>query len=168
MSHNRYMQQRGTHCKDMKQPVLVFFILLSVGCSSGVIVHDQIRAAELVVDFLSSLKSDRGIQLAYEWTDDSFKREISFADFSQTVSSLRENNNGADIKLTGYEVFGPKEALVVYASSGADEGNIYFKFSLVGTKSRDYYLASLSTKGTEFSKSGIYREYEKSFIIGGV
>lgn len=168
MLHSKCMQQGDIHCRNIKKPALVVLILLSVGCSSGVIVHDQVRAAELVVDFLSSLKSERGIKLAYEWTDDKFKEEISFSDFSQIVSSIREENLGADIQLTGYEVFGSKEALVVYASSEAGEGKIFFKFSLVGTKSKDYYLISLTTNDTEFSKSGIYREYGESIIIQGV
>ena len=76
----------------MKKPALVMFFLLLVGCSSGVIVHDQYRAAELVVEFLSSLKSDPGIKLAYEWTDDRFKKEVSFTDFVQIVSLIRNRS----------------------------------------------------------------------------
>ena len=152
----------------MKKPVLVIFILLFVGCSSGVIVHDQARAAELVVDFLSSLKSDPGIKLAYEWTDDRFKQRVSFTEFSQTASSIRDKNLGADIHLVGYEVFGSKETLVVYANSEGGEEKMYFKFSLVGTKSKDYYLIDLTTNDTGFSKTGVYREYGKSIIIQGV
>ena len=152
----------------MKKPVLVIFILLFVGCSSGVIVHDQARAAEVVVDFLSSLKSDPGIKLAYEWTDDRFKQRVSFTEFSQIASSIRDKNLGADIHLVGYEVFGSKETLVVYANSEGGEEKMYLKFSLVGTKSKDYYLIDLTTNDTGFSKTGVYREYGKSIIIRGV
>ena len=154
--------------RNVNKPVLVIFFLLFVGCSSGVIVHDQTRAAELVVDFLSSLKSDPGIKLAYEWTDDRFKETVSFTEFSQIASSIRDRNLGADIRLVGYEVFGSKETLVVYANSEGGKGKMYFKFSLVGTKSKDYYLIGLSTNDTEFSKTGIYREYGKSIIVQGV
>ena len=152
----------------MKKSVLITFLLLIVGCSSGVIVHDQVRAAELVVEFLSSLKSDPGLKLAYEWTDDRYKEEVSFSEFSQIASSIRDKNLGADIHLAGYEVFGAKEAIVVYANSEVSEGKIYFRFSLVGTKSKDYYLINFSTNDSAFGKNGIYREYEQSIIIQGV
>ena len=154
--------------KQSKKSALVLFILLLVGCSSGVIVHDQTRAAELVVDFLSSLKSDPGIKLAYEWTDDRYKDEVSFSEFSQIVSSIRGKNLGADIHLTGYEVFGSKQKFIVYASSEISDGKIYFKFSLVGTKSKDYYLIDFNISDTGFSKEGIHREYGQSIIVQGV
>lgn len=152
----------------MKKSVLVTFLLLIVGCSSGVIVHDQVRAAELVVEFLSSLKSDSGLRLAYEWTDDKYKEEVSFTEFSQIASSIRDKNLGADIHLAGFEVFGAKEAIVVYANSEVSEGKIYFRFSLVGTKTMDYYLINFSANDSAFGKKGIYREYEQSIIIQGV
>ncbi len=151
-----------------KHPVLILLVFVVAGCSSGVIVHDQTRAAELVVDFLSSLKSDPGIKLAYEWTDDEFKSRTSFTDFSRIVAALRDKNLGADIRLTGYEVFGPKESLIVYARSELSEGHLYFRFSLVGTRSKDYYLIDLDTRDTPFVKSGIHREYAQSIIIQGV
>ena len=151
---------------DRLAPAL--FILIFIGCSSGVVVHDQARAAELVVDFLTSLKSDQGIKLAYEWTDDRYKEEVSFTRFIQIASSIRNRNLGADIHLVGYETFGSKESIVVYASSETSEGKMYFKFSLVGTKSKDYYLIDLSTNDSGFSKNGIYGEYRQSIIIQGV
>ena len=152
----------------MKKAALVIFLLLFAGCSSGVIVHDQTRAAELVVEFLTSLKSEPGLKLAYEWTDDSFKEDVSFTRFSQIASSIRDRNRGADIVLVGFEVFGSKEAIVVYANSEAKDGRMYFRFSLVGTKSKDYYLLNLSTNDSGFSKNGIYREYGQPIIVEGV
>ena len=149
----------------MKKLALAHLLFLIIGCSSGVIVHDQTRAAELIVDFLTSLKSESGMKLAYEWTDDRYKEEISFTEFSHIASSIRKRNLGADVHLVGYEVFGPQEAIVVYANSETSEGKIYFKFSLVGTKTRDYYLIDLNTKDSEFSKTGVYREYDPSIII---
>ena len=132
------------------------------------IVHDQTRAAELVVDFLTSLKSEQGMKLAYAWTDDSYKENVSFAEFVQIVSSIRNRNLGADIHLVGYEVFRSKGAIVVYANSDTSDGKSYFKFSLVGTKFKDYYLIELNTQDSEFSKTGIYGEYNPSIIIHGV
>ena len=153
----------------MKKSALVILLpFVLVGCSSGVIVHDQTRAAELVVDFLTSLKSGPGIKLAYEWTDDSYKEKVSFAQFSRIAASIRDRNLGADIRLAGYEVFGAKEALVVYANSKPGEGKMYFRFSLVGTRSRDYYLLNFSTSDSVFSKKGLYREYGKSIVVKGV
>lgn len=151
-----------------KAALAVVFLLLITGCSSGVIVHDQTRAAELIVDFLTSLKSGPGIKLAYEWTDDRYKEKISFAQFSRIAAAIRGKNLGADIKLAGYEVFGPKETLVVYANSKPNEGNMYFRFSLVGSKSRDYYLSNFTTSDSVFSKKGIYREYGQSIVVEGV
>ena len=152
----------------MNKLALVVVILLFVGCSSGVIVHDQVRAAELIVDFLSSLKSEQGIKLAYEWTDDKYKQDVSFTEFAEIAASIRGKNLGADIKLAGYEVFGSKDELVIYAISETGKGKMHFRFSLVGTKSRDYYLAGLSTNETGFSKNGIYREYGQSIVVEGV
>lgn len=151
-----------------KLSALAIVFLLSGGCSTGVIVHDQTRAAELVVDFLSSLGSDQGIRLAYDWTDDRYKKEVSFAEFSRIVSSIRGRNRGADIRLVGYEIFGAKEALVVYASSVVGKDRMFFKFSLFGSKTSDYYLLNLNVSNTGFSKKGIYREYGQSIIVEGV
>lgn len=144
------------------------FLLLIVGCSTGIVVHDQIRAAELIVDFLSGLKTDEGRQLSYQWTDDKFKQEVSPGEFSRMVFALREQNQGADIQLNGYEVFGPVETIFVYASSAVGEAKMYFRFILVGTKTKDYYLLKLETSDSEFTKKGVYGEYEQSIIIQGV
>ena len=152
----------------MKKALTVIIILLLAGCSSGVIVHDHIRAAELVVDFLSSLKSEADKKLAYEWTDDKYKQEVSFAEFNRIVAEIRSKIRGADVNLTGFEVFGSKETLNIYASSDADEGKIFFKFSLVGSKSNDYYLIDLITNDTEFDKNGIHREFGESITIQGI
>ena len=152
----------------MRRSTLFLFLLLIVGCNTGIIVHDQNRAAELIVDFLSGFKSDEGRQLSYEWTDDEFKEEVSRSEFSRIVSSIRQQNQGADIRVLGYEVFGPVETIFVYANSEVDEGKIYFRFILVGTKTKDYYLLSLDTSNSEFAKKGIYSEYEQSIIIQGV
>ena len=142
--------------------------MLLVGCSSGVIVHDPTRAAELVVDFLSSLKSEPDLKLAYEWTDDKYKDEVSFPEFNQIAASIREKVRDKDIRLTGYEVFGSKETLIVYANSDVDTEKIYFKFSLVGSKSKDYYLIELETNDTGFNKKGVHREYGDSITIQGI
>jgi hypothetical protein len=152
----------------MRRFTLFLFVLLIVGCNTGIIVHDQIRAAELIVDFLSGFKSDEGRQLSYEWTDDEFKVGVSRAEFSRMVASTRELNQGADIQLLGYEVFGPVETMIVYASSQVGEGKVYFRFILVGTKTKDYYLLSFDINASDFSKKGIYSEYEQSIIIQGV
>jgi hypothetical protein len=152
----------------MRNSTLYLFLLLVVGCSTGIIVHDENRAAELIVDFLSGIKSDKGKQLSYEWTDDRFKEEVSFSEFSRIVSSIRNKNQGADIRLVGYEIFGPVETINVYASSETSEGKIFFRFILVGTKSKDYYLLNLDINDSEFSKEGIYKEYGQSIFIQGV
>ena len=139
-----------------------------MGCSTGIIVHDEHRAAELIIDFLSGLKSDEGKQLSYEWTDDSFKEEVSPSEFSRIVSSIRNKNQGADIRLVGYEIFGPVETIVVYASSEIGEEKMYFRFILVGSKSKDYYLLTLDINDSGFDIEGIYKEYEQSLVIQGV
>ena len=165
----RWLLMRNlAHRRILDRLAPALFILIFIGCSSGVVVHDQARAAELVVDFLTSLKSDQGIKLAYEWTDDRYKEEVSFTRFIQIASSIRHRNLGADIHLVGYEVIGSKEAIVVYANSDVNEGKLYFKFSLVGTKTKDYYLINLNTGNSEYIKNGIYREYGRSIIIQGV
>ncbi len=154
--------------RGMRNATLYLFLLLVVGCSTGVIVHDENRAAELIVDFLSGLKSDEGKQLSYEWTDDSYKEEVSLSEFSRIVSSIRNKNQGADIRLVGYEIFGPVETIVVYASSEIGEEKMYFRFILVGSKSKDYYLLNLDINDSEFGIEGIYNEYEQSILIQGV
>ena len=152
----------------MKNIALYLLLLLVAGCSIGITVHDEDRAAELVVDFLSALKSEEGRHLSYDWTDDKFKEEVSFAEFSRIVSSLRQKNQGADIRLTGYETFGSREAIVVYANSEIGEGMLYFKFNLVGTKIKDYYLLGLIMNESSFDRKGIYRDYGQSIVISGV
>ncbi|MHC4929260.1 MAG: hypothetical protein ACYTFU_06230 [Planctomycetota bacterium] len=152
----------------MRNSALYLFFLLVIGCSTGIVVHDETRAAELIVDFLSGFKSDKGKKLSYEWTDDRFKEEVSLGEFSRIVSSIRSKNQGAEIRLIGYEIFGPVETIIVYASSEVTEGKMYFRFILVGTKSKDYYLLNLDINDSEFSKKGIYKEYEQSILVKGV
>jgi hypothetical protein len=152
----------------MRRCTLILFLLLIVGCNTGIIVHDQSRAAELIVDFLSGFKSDEGRQLSYDWTDDEFKESVSLSEFSRMVFSIRDQNDGADIRVVGYEVFGPVETIFIYANSEVAQGKIYFRFILVGTKTKDYYLLNLDVSEAEFAKKGIYSEYEQSIIIQGV
>jgi hypothetical protein len=154
---------RGT-----RNSALSLFLLLLLGCSTGIVVHDEIRAAELIVDFLSGFKSDTGKQLAYEWTDDKFKEEVSPTEFSLIVASIRNKNQGADIRLVGYEIFGAVDTIIVYATSEVDEQNTYFRFILVGTRAKDYYLLKLDVKDSEYGKKGVYREYERPILIHGV
>jgi hypothetical protein len=144
------------------------FFLLVVGCNIGIAVHDEDRAAELVVDCLAAFKSNEGIHLAYEWTDDRFKEEMPFSEFSKFVSSIRNKNQGADIRLVGYEITRSKEAIIVYANSKISEEKMYFKFILAGTKHKDYYLLNLSTNDSGFNKNGIYKEYRQSIVVKGV
>lgn len=152
----------------MRNPTLYLFLLLVAGCSTGIVVHDENRAAELIIDFLTGFKSDKGKQLSYAWTDDRFKKEVSLSEFSRIVSSIRNKNQGADIRLVGYEIFGSVETIIVYASSEVSEGKMYFRFILVGTKTKDYYLLNLDVNDSEFSKEGIYKKYGQSILIQGV
>lgn len=143
-------------------------LLIAAACSAGITTHDNARAAELIVDFLSSLKTGQGVQTAYDWTDDSYKKETSLAEFTRIIASVRLKNSGADIRLLGYETYGSREMIVVYAISELKSSDLHFKFSLVGTKHKDYYLLDFSTRDDEFGKNGIYRNYAESIIVGGV
>ncbi len=143
-------------------------LLLLSGCSTGVIVHDQDRAAELVVDCLIGFKTDDGIKLSYDWTDDKFKESVSADEFARIVSTIRSKNQGADIHLEGFEFFGPVEAITVHAHSQNSTGTTWFKFMLVGSKTKDYYLLDLKTGDTAFAKEGAYRKYEPSILVQGV
>jgi hypothetical protein len=147
---------------------LLVVLLLVAGCSSGVATHDAYRAAELVVDFFTGLKSREGTRLAYAWTDDKFKQEVSFEEFSGIVAVIRKTNGGAEIRLAGFEVFGPEETLVVYANSKTGEAEMHFKLTLAGTKNQDYYLLALDVDDSAFAKTGVYREYPDSIVIEGV
>ncbi len=152
----------------MKRFAIYLLVMFATGCDPGIVVHDKERAAELIGDFLTGFKSANGTRLAYEWTDDKFKDDVSLNEFKGMVSLLRAENNGADIRLVGYEVFGPVERMAVYASSKLSEGSMYFKFILVGTKTKDYYLLNLDVKHSSFGKKGIYQEYEQPIVIEGV
>ena len=154
--------------KQMRIFASSLFFLLVVGCSTGITVHDEDRAAELVADCLAAFKSNEGIHLAYEWTDDRFKEEMPFSEFSKIVSSIRNKNQGADIRLVGYEIIRSKEAIIVYANSKISEEKMHFKFILAGTKHKDYYLLNLSTNDSGFNKNGIYKEYRQSIVVKGV
>lgn len=158
----------GIRRRRIRVSSLFLFLLIVAGCNTGIIVHDEFRAAELIIDFLTGFKSDKGRQLSYDWTDDRFKKEVSFKEFSRIVFSIRNKNEAADIRLVGYEIFGPVKIINVYANSEVNEGKMFFKFILVGTKSSDYYLLNLEVKDSEFSKEGTYREYGESILIKGV
>ena len=148
--------------------LLLMLVLLLPGCSTGIIVHDQIRAAELIGDFLNALKSDEGIDLSYAWTDDRFKEAVSREQFSRIVARIRNSNQRAEIKLTGFETYGPVELISVYAHSQVGSEHLFFRFTLVGSKSKDYYLLDLKTDSTEFTKEGRYLEYQQPLLIDGV
>ena len=106
----------------MRALALTICLLIFAGCDTGIVVHDEARAAELIVDFLTSLKTDEGIELSYAWTDDRFKQEVSASEFAQLVALIRKKNSGATIQLQGYEVFGPVELLNLYANSETGAG----------------------------------------------
>jgi hypothetical protein len=165
---NRLTDGNPARAAAMRHFVLGFLLLLLTGCNTGIVVHDQARAAELVVDFLSSFKSDDGVELAYAWTDDKFKETVSADEFARIVSSIRSKNQGADISLDGFEFFGPVEAFTLHASSQGSAGKIWFKFTLVGSRSKDYYLLDLETADAGFAKEGAYRDYAEPIIIQGV
>ena len=153
---------------SMIKSSLLVVLLLVAGCSSGVTTHDAYRAAELVVDFFTGLKSSEGTRLAYAWTDDKYKQEVSFAEFARIVAFIRKTNGGAEIRLVGYEVFGRIDTLVVYANSKTGEAETHFKLTLAGTKNEDYYLLALDVDDSAFAKTGVYREYSESIVIEGV
>jgi len=148
--------------------LLLLLALLLPGCSTGIIVHDQDRAAELTGDFLNALKSDEGIDLSYAWTDDRFKEAVSREQFARVVARIRNRNQRAEIKLTGFETYGPVELISVYADSRVGNGQLFFRFTLTGSKSKDYYLLDLKTDSTEFTKEGRYHEYQQPLLIDGV
>ena len=147
-------------------PLLVLVVI--AGCETGIVVHDKDRAAELIVDCLSSFKSEQGRRLAYEWTDDRYKDDVSFGDFLRLVHSIRLKNQGADIRLAGYEVFGATRKLVVYANSKIGEDSFFYRFTQTGTRTDEYYLLDLSTSDSGFSKNGIYQEFERLIVVSGV
>lgn len=152
----------------MRKPALLLLLLLTTGCSTGIVVHDEARAAELIVDFLSALKTDEGIELSYAWTDDKFKERVSASEFWRMVAIIRERNEGARIRLGGYEIFGPVETINLYASSAAAAGKLYFKFILVGSKAKDYYLLNLDVNESGFEKKGRFEKYRRTITVEGV
>ena len=138
------------------------------GCSAGIVVHDEARAAQLAVDFFTALKSKEGIRLAYDWTDDRYKQDVSFDEFVATIGFIRATNRRAGIHLVGFEVFGPVELINVYAQSNGIAGRLFYRLTLVGTRTRDYYLLDLDFDDREAEKTGIYREYREDIVIEGV
>lgn len=143
-------------------------VLLLQGCNTGIVTHDQTRAAELMVDFLSSLKSEDGIKLAYAWTDDRYKEDVSAADFRRKIARMRNLNQGANIELAGYETIGPVETFIVYASSAPEAGNLFYRFVLSGSRTLDYYLLNFEVKEAPFKPKGIYQAYEEGIGVDGV
>lgn len=146
----------------------LLLVALLPGCSTGVIVHDQHRAAELVNDFLTAIKSDEGIDLAYAWTDDQYKQTVTRSQFARIVARIRYQNQLAEIKLIGFEIYGPVEMMSVYAMSETDKKQLFFKFTLSGSKASDYYLLDLKTSNKEIDKKGHYQEYQNPRLIDGV
>ena len=140
----------------------------SARCSAGITVHDETRAAQLTVDFFSALKSKQGIRQAYDWTDDRYKTNVSFDEFVESVGLIRAINKRAPIRLVGFEVFGPAEILNVYAQADSVAGRLYYRLTLAGTKTRDYYLLELDFDDNEYEKTGIYREYRQAIQVDGV
>ena len=150
--------------------VLLPLALMLSACDPDIIVHDETRAAELIVDFLDALKSPEGIELAYAWTDDRYKETTSRAEFGRLVAEVRRRNAGADIALTGFEVFGPVETMAIYARSmGADQVPVYFRFILSGSKTHDYYLLQWHADESAFKTEGIYHDYPApQVVVAGV
>ena len=154
--------------RNMRALAFTLFLLIFAGCDTGIVVHDEARAAELIVDFLTALKTDEGIELSYAWTDERFKQDVSASEFAQLVALIRNKNMGATIQLQGYEVFGPVELINLYANSETSSGKIYFRFVLVGARSSDYYLLNLDIDESDFKKEGVFREYQQSISVKGL
>ncbi len=156
------------HLAGVRKCAALLVVLALSGCSAGITTHDAVRATELIADFLSSLQTEQGLQTAYDWTDDDYKAEVPFAEFTRIIWSIRTKNSGADVRLGGYETFGSKEMIVIYADSATDDGQLHFKFSLTGTKLKDYYLRHLSVNDEGYAKDGIYRDFEEPVIVRGL
>ena len=154
--------------KCIKAAILSTLLILVSGCSTGVIVHDQIRAGQLVIDFLNALKTDEGIELAYEWTDDRYKEQVSRAQFVRMIANLRVRNERADILLQGFETYGPVELITLFAMSKPERGDLYLRFDLYGTKTKDYYLLQFVSADTPFEHEGVYQDYNERIEISGV
>ncbi len=162
------MKRDVTRLKGITRFATLLVWLILSGCSSGITTHDEIRAAELVVDFLSSLQTEQGIRTAYDWTDDGYKAEVPLDEFIRIIASIRSRNSGADIRLAGYEIFGSREMIVVYADSETSDGRLFFKFSLAGSKHKDYYLRYLEISDAGYGKDGLYRDFRESVVVEGV
>lgn len=162
------LMQRLVCLGKFKKIAAVLLVMSLPGCSSGITTHDEARAAELVVDFLSSLQTEEGVQAAYDWTDDAYKAEVPVVEFIRIIAELRAKNSGAGVRLIGYETFGSKEMIVVYAESETSDGRLYLKFSLAGTKHKDYYLRYLDVNQQGYGKNGVYLDFREQVVVEGV
>lgn len=144
--------------------VLVLLVVVS-GCGVNVTFHDEDRAAKIVEELLHEITTDGGVQNVYREASDAFRSNVSFDEFSKYISFVRSSIQSAVIKIVGYETFGPREWINVYAQSEAKNQVIYYRFGLVGTMIQGYKLQKIDIHGAPFDKRGVYAKYGKPIEI---
>lgn len=138
------------------------------GCSISFTTHDEDRAAQLVEKLLNDIQSNNGIKSAYEWTHVKFKETVSFDDFNKVVSNIRDFNSGAIIRIVGYETIGTEEFILIHANSEKGNQKIYYRFTLLGTKLKDYSLLNINLRDQKFQIRGLYKEFGNPLEVSGV
>ena len=151
----------------MRKYLLVIILLLS-GCSVNLTVHDEDRAAQLVEKFLMDIQTTNGANVAYEWTNEQFKKSVPRDRFDELINKVRQFNSGAVIKIVGYETLGTEEVIIIYGISKKERNNVFYRFTLLGTKTKDYSLLNINLRDTEHKKGGLYREFAKPVEVLGV
>lgn len=149
--------------------ILVVPVLLSIyGCSLEVTVHDEDRAADLAKQHLAQIISGSDTREVYDNAHDKFKENLDFNEFDAFVTRIRSQIPNRPLEIVGYETFGAKQAIIVYAQSLSESTSVFFKLSYIGTKSKDYKLLGFHINGSDYKKSGLYRDYRAPLRVGDV
>ena len=157
-----------TKGKVMRYIMWMVLLVFVSGCSVSFTTHDEDRAAQLVEKLLNDIQSSNGIKSAYEWTHEKFKETVSPDDFNKVVSNIRDFNSGAIIRIVGYETIGTEEFILIHAISDKGDKKIYYRFTLLGTKFKDYGLLNINLRDHPFQVRGLYKEFGKPLEVSGL
>jgi hypothetical protein len=143
---------------------LVFFL---GGCSLefDATVHDEDKAVLLTKDYFNDLKTEIGIQSAYQKGHQKFKESVPEERFIVGMKSIRDMISNSTVMATGYETYGTDEAIVIFASTRDDEKKLFFRVSYLGSKSKGYKLLNFNANDRGYEHKGIYREFTNNVYI---
>jgi len=147
--------------------LLIFLIVIYLcGCRLNVTIHDEENAAIRAKTILENVLFEVNAKGVYIASSDELKEAVVYSDFEYAVDYVAYGFSHANVTLDGYEIYGSKELITIYASSNTQEGDFYFALTFNGSKLKGYSLESLRFTNDEIPKNGVYKDFSNPILAG--